>query len=233
MNIAICDDEKYFIDQITSYCMKYKQINNIDLNLFHFLKGEDILLNNTQIDLLFLDIGLPGLSGIEVKNIIEKRDNISFIVFVTSYSNYIYDAFGKKTLGFLNKPYNYQNISNMILKCINILEEDVVIDVPISNNTIPIKASIIKYIKAENYYSEIITDNKNYLVRKYLNDWEKLLIDYSFIRIHKSYLVNMAFIKEVNGAYIELVDGEMIKISRTKINQIRIEIYDYRKKHAY
>lgn len=148
MNIAICDDEKYFRDQITSYCMKYKQINNIELNLIHFLKGEDILLNTTQIDLLFLDIGLPGLNGIEVKNIIEKRENISFIVFVTSYTNCIYDAFGKKTLGFLNKPYNYQSISDMILKCINIIEEDAVINVPINNNTIPIKTSIIKYIKA-------------------------------------------------------------------------------------
>lgn len=66
-----------------------------------------------------------------------------------------------------------------------------------------------------------------------MNDWEDHLKAYSFIRIHKSYLVNLAFIKEINGEYIKLDDGEMLKIGRTKMKKTREDIYIYRKKHAY
>lgn len=232
MNIAICEDEKIIRETVSCYCQKYGIENNIELNIIEFTNGEEVLEYNLYIDLLFLDIGLPGISGIEVKNHIVKTDNINYIAFVSGYKDRVWEAFSKKTLGFINKPIMYEKICEMISNCNKAIEYDISIDISMGNCIIPVKVSSIIHINAQNVYSKVITNKEAYLVRESLTEWEIRLKNYSFFRIHKSNLVNMEYIRDIEKGYVILDNGTKLKIGRTKIQSLKKENLEWRKKNA-
>ncbi len=189
-------------------------------------------------DLLFLDIEMPWMNGFELLNCI--ADNIHFdVVFVTAYDQYAIRAFKVKAQDYLLKPVDKDDLIKCIerikgksenfnqAKLTGILEE---MDNPISlqrillhtKNTIEvIRQDEIIYLQADsNYCNVYTTDGKRLMVTKTLNNLEKLLDLNQFIRIHRSYTVNINFIKKISiedGVYdAVLKDGNKLPISRRR-----------------
>ena len=202
------------------------------MNIAEYSNGEEIKDRDDITDLLFLDINLQGINGIQVKNIIEKKENFNYLVFVSAYKHYVWEAFGKKTLGFIQKPFKYEDIEEMIDKYFKTMNNDIIINIHIDDYDLPVKISSVPYIKARNYYSEVIVNDKIYLIRETLNEWEKKLRDYDFIRIHKSNLVNLAYIRTINGTTVILDNEVQLKVGRSKIPEIKKKFYEYCKKNA-
>jgi DNA-binding LytR/AlgR family response regulator len=111
MRIAICDDRTEDRDLLKKYC---ENLGYLDLSLFS--SGKDLLESSllSTIDLVFLDIEMQGYSGIEVKNILESNYPATLIVFCTTHSELMVDAFGKNVLSFLTKPYDEHMIQQSL-----------------------------------------------------------------------------------------------------------------------
>lgn len=233
MTIAICDDEKILREILCDNCLNYGIENNIDIEVIEFSSGEEVLAYRSCIDLLFLDIGLPGMDGVQVKNCLLERDNVNYIIFASSYTDYMSQAFSKKTLGFINKPFRYENICEKLQEYRRAVEADITIDISTSKGSLTIKVKNIICINAQHVYTEIVTEKELYLVRESLNEWENHLKEHSLIRISKSSIVNLQYIRRIEGGQATLDNGTSLKIGRTKRSMLINEYRAYSKRNAH
>lgn len=218
--VAVCDDDKENRKIITEIVEKHFEIIGIKAEIKEYKSGEDLLKNvNEQICLLFLDIEMPGKSGIEVKDILTTKMNVSNIVFVTNHIGFMQEAFGKNVIGFMEKPID----ANQIIHWVNIAYETykdtryIILD-----KNVKIKEDSIKYVEAEgNYVRIVLVDcSGGILQRGTIASWEKQL-DCYFIRCHKSFLVNMNYITGIKYKEIELEGNTCIPLGRNYVNNIK------------
>lgn len=237
MKIAVCDDEALFRAAITKVCIEFGNSYGCNYEFMEFESGEELLSCSENIDIVFLDIELPGIGGIEVKERVEERNNINYIIFMTSHKEAIWKAFGRKTLGYLAKPVEEQRLYTLLEKVqketSHSILANVLVNVLDGNLTVSISSNHIVYMKADNIYSEIITTNKSYLTRQSLKEWEASLEQAGFCRIHKSYLINMAYVKYINNKIVILLDGAELNISRNKAEQFKKAYNNYIRKRSH
>ena len=112
--IAICDDEKYWQNQILNCCKLLENDINFNFEYHIFSSGEDVLKYQSNIDILLLDEELPGTSGQSVKEQFEASNKNTIIIFITSHNEIVYDSFGKNVYGFITKPINQTNLQQDI-----------------------------------------------------------------------------------------------------------------------
>jgi DNA-binding LytR/AlgR family response regulator len=201
--IGICDDIDKARQTIFSLCETYFNEYKIKHKYVFFSDGEDVLFycendKIDQIDLLFLDINLPGISGIALKDEVLTNKKIQRIVFVTNYSNKIYNTFSRKTIGFIPKPPLFNMVKKMLDITIKEIEENIAISIKNYDGTITqLLLNDIVYFKASGCYTEIITkaalnNSENYILStKKMGDLEKEMKSHPIIRVHRSYMVNL------------------------------------------
>jgi len=175
-------------------------------------------------DLIISDIMLPGIDGYSILEALNQEEKTSMIpfIFLTAKAE-ITDLRKGMELGaddYIFKPYDADDLIaaiNVRLKKNEKLKKGIIhslIDTPENekgtmsvndriyiagkNGAIPIKLSNIVYLRAENQYSRIYCENKrHYLIRKSLNKWNDILLDCKFLRIHRSYIINLSYIKAI------------------------------------
>ena len=113
MKIAICDDVIEEQNELQTFC---QQLGYFDISLFSC--GEDFLNapDSSQFHLLFLDIEMKGLTGIELKTLLEKTNPSIFIVFTTTHEEMMPEAFGRNVISFLTKPLDLNSIKHCLTK---------------------------------------------------------------------------------------------------------------------
>ena len=216
-HIAIVDDDQSIHqkleEMITSILFKYP----IPFTVSHFFSGNELLNNKDTFSLIILDIEMNDGDGILTKNSLEVHTPI---IFLSSYQDRMIEAFGNHVIAYLFK--NSHTLSQDLEKyLIQISKTDCIY---LDNQMIDYKEII--YLKADNVYTIIHTYNKDYLIRKSLKDMEKEL-HFPFYRVHKSYIINFDYLKDVNHLELTLTTSEIIKISRGKLKDIQQSYYDY------
>lgn len=190
-------------------------------------------INQQQPDLVFLDIEMPGYSGLELTNFFDS-DKINFkIVFVTAYSEYALQAFEMSAIDYLLKPVRKDQIQRAIEKMqpTNTLQlealqhntssqEDKRIGLQLGDGLLFVKLSQIMYLRADGSYTHIhLTDGQRLTVTKKLLEYEKLEHWGDFMRIHRSHIINLQQINKIlkqDGGIVVMNDGENFAISSEK-----------------
>lgn len=206
-----------------------------------FTEPEKVLLylENNKPDAVFLDIEMPGMSGITVAKQIKNKTEI---IFVTAYEKYSLEAFRIAALDYLLKPID----ETYLISCIKRLEEKLKlktndesakkintqfdkIAVPSAMGVHFINLNDIVRVEAESNYSVFyFADKKKLTVSKTLKQVEEVLNSYTFFRPHKSYIINLGYIKTYirgNGGTIVLTDGSEVELSREKKHEF-LELFD-------
>lgn len=245
IRIGICDDNKKDIEYLQQICEKYFSLYGIEHEYKIFFSGEEVLAfckDNKKgeecIDLLFLDIEMSGINGIEVKDKILKEYAIWRIVFVTSHLESMKLAFGLKTMGFENKPVEEERICHWIRLIVEEKQKKVLIEIPnvTSENRTYVPLEDITYVKAGGNYIDIYfsaeTGNEPLLITMQLKQLEKEWEHLPFIRVHKSYMVNLVNIEDVGQTICLRGSKEQIPIGRSYKNMVRQQYYEYGKKVA-
>lgn len=191
-------------------------------------------------DLVFLDIEMPGHSGLELLDFFDENEVNFKIVFTTAYQEYAIQAFKFSAVDYLLKPINPNELIEAIRRFskekekfenYSILKENLKQDtlqkiaVPSGNSLLFIETEKIICIKGEGAYSEIICiENEKHLVSRNLKNFEDIICsNTNFVRNHKSYIVNTQFIKSYNkseGGSLELKNGLNLPISSEKLQTI-------------
>ena len=168
------------------------------------------LIEMHQPDLLFLDIQMPGRSGFDLLNEVSYQGNV---IFVTAYDEYALRAFEVNALDYLMKPISPERFKKAIDR---LNEQDEQHSLPLKQDLryddrlfllmgkhmVFLKISSIIYLQAEGDYTQVTTaEGKKGLVLKSMKEWSRRLPDSHFCRIHRSYIVNLDFVEEIEKEY--------------------------------
>ncbi len=221
MIAAICDDDSFFRDNLKSFLINYKTEKRLHIDILEFEDGNSLLNCNEIYDIVFLDYQMPNLNGMETARILRARKNICSIIFITSFPEFMIEAFEVNTYRFLIKPLD----TNKLSKSIDCFVKDRKMFSPILINTggeqIVINSKDVIYIEGSGKYCNIRTINTTVRSSKTLSGVLNLLPQHCFFRTHKSYAINLFCIVSINGDCITLNNGEKAKISRNRILEFK------------
>jgi len=226
IKIAICDDEK----NIRSYLTALVREQNTECEITEYDSAEKYMSDGTayDYDLLFLDIELNGsVSGVELAKQIRSREQIRqpVIIFVTGYEKYVYDAFDVDALHYLVKPINERKFAEVFRRAQDkILSEteqkknyfkkkSLVIQHAGANKAIPLDS--IYYLESQSHKIVLYTKDGELIYYARIKDLEEELRG-NFCRVHKGYLVNLAYVDEYSKTELILANGAKIPISKYK-----------------
>ena len=227
MIIGICDDEKLCIDRTLECLEQAKRELGIDYKYITFSSGEELLKSKEHIDILFLDVEMDGISGIDAMKQLEEKDNVNYIIFASSHSEYVFDSFGFKTMGFLCKPIVYEKLFKEVKKLMDKLMNTEPIQVNVDGRDILISPDDIMYVSGERNYVRVVTRQNEYLTYGNMKAWEEKLVKSSVIRVHKSYLVNLKYITNISDVASFINSDEEIPVGRKYKEEARGKYKDY------
>lgn len=177
-----------------------------------------------QPELLFLDINLGSLNGFDVLSQIHQ---ISFeVIFTTSYNQYAIDAIRKNALDYLLKPIDEKELARAVLKAQNRIRQKPAqstrVAIPVTHGLRFIDVAEILYCEADDNRTIIhLFNRKKIRTSRVLSKIQEMLEGFSFIRIHRSYLINKEYLEEFNrtdGRHVIMHNGDRLPVSRADPN---------------
>ncbi|MDQ0969501.1 DNA-binding LytR/AlgR family response regulator [Flavobacterium sp. W4I14] len=222
LKCVVIDDEQHAIEVLTDHIAEMPGLTVFKTFTSPVQALTEISIED-EIDLLFMDIDMPGINGLELaKNIREKA---KYLIFTTAHPDYALQAFDVQSDQYLLKPISFAKFAlgiDRILKKeanntkVATKEADQVAALYIKGDHKYAFSNIaideILYIKALQNYIQIITKSETHTTYLTLKEIEKALENHAFIRVNKSNIVAKAAIKKVDGNIIRLVNNEMIQI---------------------
>ena len=215
MTCIIIDDEPLAVNLLESYVSKVEDLKLIGTfnNPLEALK----LLRETSVDVLFLDIQMPEITGVEFKKIINPEVKV---IFTTAYSEYALESYDLNAVDYLLKPITFQRFLQAIEK---VQDKTVSIQANDGIDYLFVKTeyrhqklffSDILYLKGLSDYVAIQTKEGKILTLQNMKDFEKVLPKHKFIRVHRSYIVSLEHIEFIERNRI-VIQGEYIPIGAT------------------
>lgn len=179
-------------------------------------------LQNEKVDLIFLDIHLPKISGIDFLKALPQPPQI---ILTTAFQDYAIEGYELDVVDYLLKPFSFQRFIKAVTKVTKRVYETntshitrgaVADELFIKSGYEHIRIHIpdIFFIKADADYTEIFISNKKHLSSDPLHYWEEFLDEHQFCRVHKSYIVNVSKIGKIIGNQIYLTDNKTIPMGR-------------------
>lgn len=225
LKVAILDDEKVSADLIESVVAGVFKQKNIAAETTVFTSAKKFMweIENKDYNLLFLDIDMPELDGVELGNQLRKAGNKIDIIFVSNREDRVFDTMKISPVCFVRKSHILTDTPDAVdiyLEKQKSLEQTLVVK---SGDAIAtFKANSIVYIEGERNTQEIFLDDGQVVnIRSTMQDLEKELVPLGFIRIHKGYLVNADNISLIDGCNLKLRDGRVLPISRRKLQEVK------------
>ena len=212
--VAICEDERYILEELRKKVEKYINRKSLDASIKTFTSGEELLKAKKKFDIILLDLMLPGIDGLEVARQISCR---SRIIFVTSYREYAVEAFDANAVHYLVKPVTEERLFSALDRAVNQTEQmdNQALTLIKSGKTQVIFIRDILYCEVFNHQVRIHTVHGTYDYFGTLDMLETKL-DERFFRCHRSFVVNMSCVAGQEKGVAILTNGERIFISRRK-----------------
>ncbi|MGN0353208.1 MAG: LytR/AlgR family response regulator transcription factor [Roseburia sp.] len=229
MRIAICDDEAVFREQLKTKLENYYK--SLDVWIQSYASGEDFTydLEKIQYDLVFLDIEMGGMDGFETAKRLKAQYPESTIIFLTSHTDLAMEGYEVQAFRFLAKPI----VEEKLFAALQAFEERLhkVKKIAIMENGTQkyIRCMEIRYIKSENVYLKVVTEREIYWVRKKLKEILEELPSEMFVMVHRSYIINLEYVKCFNGTEIILEDETEIPVSKGKRDFFKQQMMRYMK----
>jgi DNA-binding LytR/AlgR family response regulator len=217
MNCVIIEDLKVAADYLARCCKKSGLVNVMG----HFPDVPSALefLNENTVDLLFLDVEMPGATGFDL------LDNIAYkpkVILTTSKEEYAYNAFQYHVEDFLKKPFTYQRFLEAMEK-LEVKEtasqNDGYIFIKTENKLVRLYCDDILFIESMGDYVKFVTAERRYVSLNTIKNLEEKLSSEHFMRVHRSFIINLHKIDDIreNDLYISGIEIPLSKNHRTEV----------------
>ncbi len=222
MKVAIVDDDFSAAACLTDYFGQYGQQVGMKFEVKHFPDAEKFLAGYrlSEYSIVFMDIDLPGMSGVEAAHQLRFKDSAVVLLFITRMSQYAQKGYEVDALDYIIKPLRYADFCLKIKKAINVARsraEQTVI-VPTASGAICVTTNKIMFIEVMGHQLRLHLVDDVIEVRGTLGEIEKRLEGCGFLRCNNCYLVNTRFVNWVRGYDVE-VGGQILKISHPRHKQ--------------
>lgn len=230
MFAALCDDDKYITEEIKKLLLEYAKDNRITIDIDEFESGEELLNSEKNYDIIVLDYQLGSTNGLTVAKELRKRNVLSSIIFLTSYPNFMIDAFEVNTFRFLLKPIDKSKFFKAIDDYIKIVDANYPITIIQNKELKKINSNEICYIEADGKYSNIHLSDKIMHCSKTLAGVTRLLPAYCFVKTHRAFVVNLHYIKSYSSDTVYLSNGESAFLSKNYQKSFQTSYMNFLKK---
>lgn len=233
INIAICDDEqKYLIrmQELIQSIMQKQQIEEYKLALFSSARElKEKIAERQEYQVIFLDINMPQMSGLELAQEIREYDKDVILVFTTAFLDYAMEGYWLNVLRFLLKDMLEQLLPecmDAVLRKLQLHTKTITCPFIEGEKTIPI--ADICYIESQKHklcFEVRNQERQQYSLYEKLDNIDNQFAQYDFIRIHKSFLVNVMYIKAIRNYKVTLQGGEELPIPRERFQSVKEKYY--------
>lgn len=225
--IGICDDEKTILEEISE---KLESLCHFEYEIKKYEDGESLLADSRRqlFDVLFLDIDMPGLNGMELAERIREDNQYVKIIFVTNKDNLVYKTLKYAPFRYIRKSHldeEFPETAEALQKALT--ESNITMVFSAKDREICKKLRDVIYVEVLNHTMTVHVHDGDFQTTRTLDSFEKETAHLGFIRVHNSYLVNYRYISEIKGLNAVLNTGNSIPISRKRIKDVKLQLQKF------
>ncbi len=232
LSIAVCDDEKCISEKIEQMVKDFFRKKNIDISVVQYSSGEELLESKERMDILFLDIGMQGMDGIETARRLRTHGYKGFLIFITVLKEMVFQSFEVRPFDYLVKPVQEEHFDKTMERLFLSMQD---MSAPEKGHLLVRKGCESNIISFQDIICCEIIDRKVYLylesgeVIDYYDRIENLekKLDRRFFRCHRSYLINLNHLKGYRNNTAYMADGKEIPVSRLRSRDFSNVILQY------
>lgn len=220
--IAI-DDEPLALNVIQAFCKRNEEVKLLEV----FMETTAALkfLKETPVNLIFLDINMPSISGIEFLKYVDKD---TMVIFTTAYSEYAVEGFNLNAIDYLLKPFDYSRFSSAVEKAVEFYRFKIqaaqspqYLFIKVDYSVMKIPVADIEYVEGlDNYLKIHLPEKKSVMARMSMKALMEKLSDKEFLRVHRSYIVPFSKVQAVRNKTIYLKNVE-IPVGANYVDQVQ------------
>lgn len=227
ITIAVCDDDLVFLEQFSQMIDGILERQKIEHHIVKFASGKR-LLESGSFAIVFLDVEMEGLNGLEAAEQIRRRKDPCCLIFVSSHPRYVFSAFDVEASHYLIKPPDEKKLEEILLRRIQGLkeQEEACCTVKQGNGYCRVPYARICYVEVMGRKIILHTQDDAVMFNGRLEVFGKELPP-SFFCCHRSFLVNFAWVCGYEDGEARLTGGEKIPISRRKLPEFKTAFMDY------
>lgn len=235
IQIAICDDEPFMLDDLFDRLNKYAGQRGLAFHISRFCSGQSVLESNTVFDVLFLDIRMQPTDGMEVARRLRAANFTGLLIFTTVLKENVFDSFEVGAFDYLIKPLEDKRFEHTMDRVVSVLKKRAQNNLLVKKGTecqvVPF--SRITYCEIQGRIIHIHQTNGETVV--FYEKMENLIkqVDERFFRCHRSYLINLDFILSFRKGQASLADGSKVPISRLREQELSRILLEHMKERNY
>lgn len=217
MKIAVCDDsmgDRGALRALLEAC-------GHDFEIKEYGSGEELYADMGYIRecvIVFLDINMEGMDGLETAGRIKAECPKVHIVLVTAYVNYALDGYKVKASRFLLKD----DLEQTLQECVDdILQEERLVEFDFVEGNVRLRVDDIIYIETSRHKNVFYTTGETYSIYKKMDELEKDLKGMGFVRIHQSFLINMRYIEKISSYVMILTTGKELSVPKSRYPEVK------------
>lgn len=215
MHIGICDDEIFVLELMRQLVKDYCDRHMLEAEIHLFASGAELLALAENLDLLFLDIEMPELDGIEAGKLLRRKNQHCKIVMATCREDRMKEAFYLEAYRFLTKPFDPSEFEEAMDDFVRTMAGFRKMTLWEMRMPVEIRQRDIIYIQTFDSYTEFIVGNRLMRSEKSLNALEEELDSKLFFRVNKKYIINFLYMEHYEKGKL-LIHGKEMTVSRRK-----------------
>lgn len=227
MKIAICDDDKQELSRILTMLEQYQKRQTVPVTLYPFHSGFELAATarEERYDLYLLDIIMPGLTGMELAREIRSFDKAADLIFLTTSPEFAVESYTVKATNYLMKPILPEQLFQTLDEILETKRQE-------QGHSLVLKSSIgvhkitlehLMYLEAQGRKVIYCLSNGEQIscTARFATVCENLLQYPEFILAHRSFLVNMNYIRFIGNTDLQLQDGSILPLAQRRVTEIR------------
>lgn len=228
ITVAIVEDEPSAAKQLTDFLEKFEKEYGEHFQIEYYNNAGSFLEPYRQVEIVFMDIQMPGINGMEGARILRETDKETKLIFVTNMAQYAVQGYEVEALDFVVKPVNYKDFSFKLKRAVNEVKNTRhnLIEIKIPGGMERIAASDLLYVEVEQHIVIYHLRDRTLEVRGAMKTVESNLKQWHFLRCNSCYLINPRHIEWVHGYEVK-VGEDILQISHPRKKKFLEELADY------
>jgi len=233
LRIGICDDEKVIHEIMTKAIEEYSRKSELDCSVTCYMSGVELIDSQDieKLDVLFLDIEMPELDGVETAYKLNRVNNHFRIIMLTSKVERFKDAFKIGAFRFVTKPIEKSEVFEALDDVRNRMFGMKMLELHRDGRVYSVLQRNIVYVMSDRTSTYVFTKKYDYRSDASLTWWENELDNRLFVRCHKSYIVNVSKIANIDKNGIQLITGERLPVARRRFAEVEQRLMEYDTKY--
>lgn len=226
--IAIADDDPQDAAALQAYARRFFEEAGESCVIREYRDGVQLVRSSEEYDIVFLDIRMGKLDGIEVARFLRRISQDTVLIFVTNMAQFAIQGYEVDAMDFILKPIDQPAIDRVLTKAMKRIRgrSGVQLILKTSEGTTRVSSNSVHYVEIYNHELVYHTDAGDFRVRGQLNEVRKRLEDQHFILCNRSYLVNLRYVSSLSENHL-IVGGESIPVSKSHRKELEQRFVDY------